>query len=149
MSYFNVFGGDPIFPAKMSRRAIALNSNITLAWAAEGSSQAIADIIDVTPSGPGLSITLPDARKASPGVATLIANLGADTVSIRDAGGAEVAAVDPGSSWQIYLRTNTTLAGTWGVGGGARRHGHAGDFQHAKHRDRDAGVLYGLHDRPL
>jgi hypothetical protein len=115
MSYFNVFGGDPIFPAKMSRRAIALSSNITLLWAAEGSSQAIADIIDVTPSGPGLSITLPDARKASPGVATLVANLGADTVSIRDAGGAEVAAVDPGSSWQIYLRTNTTLAGTWGA----------------------------------
>jgi hypothetical protein len=116
-TYTDPFGGSTIQPSQVSYQAIALSANIVLSWP-EDSSDASTDPIfarltDVTPSGGGFSIQLPDARRVSSGYDGFFSNLGASSYTIRNAAGNTIATVAAGEVRYIYLQSNATLAGTW------------------------------------
>ncbi len=114
-SYTNVFGGTVIYPAEVSYRAVALTADLALSWPTEVSTDqnVVSQIMDVTPSGNGLSITMPPANQVSVGETTLIFNVGAYTITIKDNDGNTIASISPGLAWQLYVTDNTTEAGSW------------------------------------
>lgn len=114
--YTQVFGGQPIYSAQPSLLTLALTANVTLDWPLETSEgpNVLATILDVTPNAAARVITMPDARQGTPGYAVTFANNGADTFIVNDNVGVGLIAVASGERWTVYLRTNTTQAGTWG-----------------------------------
>lgn len=125
-SFVNTFGGDNIYAANVSYRAIALTVNVTLTWPTEvaTNTDVVASIMDVTPAAGSLTIRMPDASQASVGETALFFNPGSFTFIVADNGGNTLVSVAPGQSWQIYLTNNATVNGTWralayGVGSSA------------------------------
>lgn len=114
-TYTDVFGGANIYPSEVSYSALALSSNVDLSWPEETSvnSNLATKIIDVTPSGAGLNIDLPDASKAGNGSTILFNNTGSYTFTVRNYTGVQVITVAAGELWQVYLSNNSTAAGTW------------------------------------
>lgn len=114
-TYTDVFGGANIYPAEVSYSAQALTASITLVWPAEvAESDLLATrIMDISASGAGLHITMPDARQASNGETVLFNNIGSHAIVVRDNAGVQVVSVGAGEAWQIYLTSNATAAGTW------------------------------------
>lgn len=114
-TYTDVFGGANIYPSEITYSALALSADVTLSWPEEtsASNNLATRIMDVTPSGAGRSLTLPDANKAAPGQTILFNNRGAFSFTVRNATGTQVAAIGAGELWQVYLAVNTTAAGTW------------------------------------
>lgn len=115
MSYTLTFGGSAIEGARTGYRAVALTADTTLRWPnlAENSTDVAADEMDVTPDTSGWSLTLPDARQVSPGRALFIANVGADSFTLKDNGGSTVVSIGASVQYIVYLRGNSTAAGTW------------------------------------
>lgn len=117
-SYTDVFGGQNIYPAQLTLLVLnPLTANTTLSWPVEqaiAGTNVFADIIEVTPNA-GLAITMPDAQLAGPGQATLVNNVGANTVTIKDNAGNTIGTVASGVVKQFYLEDNSTQAGTWRV----------------------------------
>jgi len=114
-TYTSVFGGANIYPAEISYSAIALSANVTLSWPEETStSENLATrIIDISAASAGYSIYLPAANKTGTGQTILFNNTGAETITIRNAGGTQVVTVAAGTLWQVYLTNNSTANGTW------------------------------------
>lgn len=114
-TFTNVFGGTVIYPADVSYRAFTLSANTTLAWPTELATNAdiVSQIMDVAASGNGFSILMPPANEVSVGETTLIFNVGAYTITIKDNLGGTIASISPGLAWQIYLTDNTTPTGSW------------------------------------
>jgi hypothetical protein len=135
MSYTDVFSGDPVFPADLGYRAVTLAANTTLAWPtfAQASDDVVTDIMDVSASSGSLALTMPSALLASPGLAVFIRNTGANTFSVKDNSGVEIASIASSVCWMIYLKTNATAAGTWGAiqFGAATSTAQAGDLDGA------------------
>lgn len=115
MAFTETFGGTTIYPSDVSYRAISLSANQTLAWPLEvaTSGNVVAQIMDVTPSAGGFTITMPPANEASPGETALFFNAGSFNFTVADNAGNTIVAITPGLAYQIYLRTNTTAAGQW------------------------------------
>lgn len=114
-TFTNVFGGTVIYPSTVSYRAVALSANTTLSWPTElaTNTNIVAQIMDVTPSGAGLSITMPPANEVSVGETSLIFNVGASAFTVKDNAGNTIVSISAGLAWQIYLTGNSTAAGTW------------------------------------
>lgn len=114
-SYTNVFGGNVVYPAEVSYRAVDLSANVTLNWPTElaTGTNVVAQIMDVTPSAGSLVITMPPANQVSVGETTLIFNVGAVAFSVRDNAGNTIASISPGLAWQLYVTNNSTVAGSW------------------------------------
>lgn len=114
--YTQVFGGQPIYSAQPSLLTLALTTNVELDWPLETSEgpNVLATILDVTPNAAGRIITMPDARQGTPGFAVTFANGGADNFTVNDNTGVGLISVASGERWTLYLRTNSTQAGTWG-----------------------------------
>lgn len=112
--YTDVFGGANIYPSEISYSSLTLTASVYLAWPEEtsASNNLATKIIDVTANA-GLSIYLPDANKTGTGNTILFNNVGANTVTVRNAAGTQVVTVAAGTLWQVYLTNNTTAAGTW------------------------------------
>lgn len=113
--YTDPFGGSSVQPAEVSYRAVALSANTTLGWPSVESTNYVARIMDVTASAGSLALTMPDATAVSPGYDVIFLNPGAQTYTVKDNAGGTIVAVAPGAAQYIYLRTNATAAGTWGV----------------------------------
>jgi len=114
--FTQVFGGSTIYPSDTTYLALALTVDVTLAWPIEqqvSGSNIVADIIDLSTSTPGLSITMPDATRATTGFTSLFNNVGAQTVTIKDSAGGTIVSLVSGTAWQVYLTDNSTAAGTW------------------------------------
>lgn len=113
--YTDVFGGANIYPSEISYSALALSSDVVLSWPEETSTnQNLATrIMDITPSGAGFSIYLPEANKTGTGNTILFNNRGSDTFTVRTSTGVQVVTVAAGTLWQVYLTNNTTAAGVW------------------------------------
>lgn len=113
--YAQVFGGETIYPANALYLAIALTADSTLEWPLEtaAGSLILATVIEATPDAAGRNLTLPDARQGSPGSMVAFTNLGADTFGVKDSTGATVLSVASGQTWILYLRDNSTAAGSW------------------------------------
>ncbi len=116
-TYQTVFGGNTIYPAQVSYRAVALVADTTLSWPLEGvaTTDVVAAILDVTPSTNGLSITLPSAKQVGTGTVILFNNKGAFTYSVKSNAGATILSVGAGLPWTAYLTDNSTDAGAWTV----------------------------------
>lgn len=112
--YTDVFGGAAISPSEVSYRAVALTADQTLHWPEEtaAATNFVARIMDVAVTN-GATLTMPDAREASPGETVLFNNTGATTLIVKDAAGVQIVSLAAGTAWQIYLVSNATLAGTW------------------------------------
>lgn len=118
-SFSEVFGGSNIYPSQPTYLALdPLSADVQLQWPIEqaiSGALVVADIIDLNPVAPGLTVMLPDARQASEGFTALFNNLGADTVDILAADGSTIVSIVSGTVWQAYLVDNTTEAGTWRI----------------------------------
>ena len=114
-TYTSVFGGANIYPSEISYSALSLTNDVTLSWPEETSaSENLATrIMDISSSGAGLKIILPDAMKAGTGETILFNNQGAYTITVTDADDVQVVTVTAGTVWQIYLTDNATTAGSW------------------------------------
>lgn len=114
-SFTNTFGGTVVYPADVSYRAVALTANVTLTWPTElaTNTNVVASIMDVTPSGAGFTIRMPDASQASVGQTALFFNVGANSFTVADNSGNTIQTIAAGQAWQIYLTGNATVNGTW------------------------------------
>ena len=114
-TYTDVFGGANIYPSEISYSALTLTADVTLSWPTEtsASNNLATRIIDISSATAGLSIFLPDAAKAGTGETILFNNVGAQTITVKDADGTQIVTVTSGTLWQIYLTNNSTTAGVW------------------------------------
>lgn len=116
-TFTEVFGGNTISPTQVGYRAIALTANLTLVWPLDAptDSEIAAQKMNVTPDQAGWTITMPDATLVSPGQDCLFFNPSAFTFSVVDSTGGAITTVAAGISKYLYLKTNSTAAGTWQV----------------------------------
>jgi hypothetical protein len=114
-TYTEVFGGANIYPSEISYSALTLTVDVTLSWPTEtsASNNLATRIINISSATAGLSIFLPDAAKAGTGETILFNNVGAQSITVKNANGTQIVVVTAGTLWQVYLTNNTTTAGTW------------------------------------
>jgi len=117
MSFTSPFTGQVIQPTDVSFRAITLSVTTTLSWPINGSDtdNAAARIMNVTASAGSLLLQMPPANQASVGQDALIRNVGATTFTVADYVGNTIVSVASGEAKYIYITTNATTAGTWGI----------------------------------
>jgi hypothetical protein len=117
MSYVSPFTGDVIQPTDVSYRAVTLSANTQLNWPSNSTTNTdyAARIMQVTASA-GVSMYMPPANQTSVGNDALIRNIGSNTFTVKDyAGTNTIVSVAAGESKYIYITTNATAQGTWGV----------------------------------
>jgi hypothetical protein len=118
MSYVSPFTGDVIQPTDVSYRAVTLSANTQLNWPSNSttSTDYASRIMQVTATAGSLSLYMPPANQTSVGNDALIRNIGANTFTVKDyAGTNTIVSVAAGESKYIYITTNATAQGTWGV----------------------------------
>jgi hypothetical protein len=117
MSFTSVFTGQVVQPTDVSFRAITLSVTTTLSWPINGSDtdNAAARIMNVTATAGSLLLKMPPANQTSVGQDALIRNVGATTFTVADYNGNTIVAVASGEAKYIYITTNATEAGTWGI----------------------------------
>lgn len=113
--YTDVFGGANVYPSEISYSSLSLTADVVLSWPEETSTNVnlATRIMDITASTTGFSIFLPDASKTGTGNTILFNNFGANTITIRDAGGTQLVTIAAGTLWQVYLTNNSTVNGSW------------------------------------
>jgi hypothetical protein len=113
-SFTDVFGGAAVSPSDLSYTNLSMTGNVTLEWNTEvgTSDDVFVDILDVTASSTYV-LTLPAGSAGSPGASMLIYNYGAETITVDDSDGNEIATVSPTTAKYVYLVSNATSAGTW------------------------------------
>ena len=114
-SYNSVFGDFPIVPANSSLLALTISQNTVLSWPNEVAASAIyfASIIDLAATVGSLTLTMPDATLASAGMATLINNIGSNSVAILSNTGTPIVTIAASQEWVVYNTTNATQDGAW------------------------------------
>lgn len=117
MSFISPFTGNVIQPTDVSFRAITLSANTQLQWPINGSAtdDYAARIMNVTATAGSLRLEMPPANQASVGNDALIRNVGATTFTVADYDGNTIVSVAAGEAKYIYITSNSTEAGTWGV----------------------------------
>jgi len=98
---------------------IATNGTTTFTLSATLGGAAVATTAGTTT---GLTFTLdsftldmPPANQASVGIDALFRNIGSYTFTVRNYVGSPIVTIAPGEAKYIYLTTNATTAGTWGL----------------------------------
>src|SRR5215813_9425741 len=123
-SYTDIFGGTVVQTADVSYLALTLNvANTVLSWPVQFQdvNNVVSHIIDVTPTGGGQTVTLPDATQVSVGQDILINNPTATQFSLDRNNGTLLSNVAGGNIIYFYLIDKTTASGTLGsisFGGG-------------------------------
>ena len=114
-AWTDTFGGANIYPSEITYSEITLAANVTLNWPTEASASSdfVTSVIDVNATVAGCVITMPAANAAAPGITVLFNNIGANTFTVRNAGGTQIISSTSGTVWQTYLADNSTTAGTW------------------------------------
>lgn len=113
-TYNSVFGGSTIQPSQVSFTQIDLATSVVLVWPKEASGgRVVAQIVDVNPTAPGLTITLPPGDQVSVGQTIVWNNTGANSFTVLDSIGSTLLVVTPGTVWTLYLIANLTPPGIW------------------------------------
>ena len=118
MSFISPFTGNVIQPTDVSYRSVSLSANTQLEWPINGSATGdyAARIMNVTASTSGLQLRMPPANQGSVGQDALIRNVGATAFTVYNYNGVgTIVVVNPGEAQYIYITTNSTESGTWGV----------------------------------
>lgn len=115
MTFSNVFGGGTLTASEVAYRAVSLTSSVSLVWPplSVAPTDFVARIMDVTPSGPGFTITMPPANQVSAGYDILFTNKGANSYSVLNNAGATLVTVAAGQQIYLYVTDNSTQAGLW------------------------------------
>jgi hypothetical protein len=118
MSYNSPFTGNVIQPTDVSYRRITLTTDLQLEWPINGTAtdDAAARIMEVSTLSAANELWMPPANQSSVGNDALIRNVGAVTITVKNYSGAgTIVTVAPGEAQYIYITTNATTAGTWGI----------------------------------
>lgn len=117
MSFNSPFTGNVIQPTDVSYRAITLSDNTTLAWPINGNAtdDYSARIMNVTATFGGLTLSMPPANQASVGEDALVRNVGSNSFTLTDYDGNTISTISAGECKYVYITTNATTAGTWGL----------------------------------
>lgn len=117
MSYNSPFTGNVIQPTDVAYRSITLSANLQLEWPINGNAtdDYAARIMEVSATTGGLLLKMPPANQASVGQDALIRNVGANTFVVANYNSGTIVSIAAGEAKYIYIETNPTEAGTWGV----------------------------------
>jgi hypothetical protein len=115
MAWTDIFGGQTVNPQDLSYKSYSFAANVSLLWdnTTAESDRVVADIMDIAATVAGVTVTMPDARQAGAGAASLIFNAGAESFNVVSATGVAIATLAPGQGWYVWLRDNTTEGGLW------------------------------------
>ena len=119
-TFTSPFTGQVIQPTDVSYRSISLTATSQLTWPINGSAldDAAARIMDVssTSATGAFSLLMPPANQTSVGQDALIRNTGSNSFTVKDYLGVNpIATVAPSTTVYIYITTNSTTSGTWGL----------------------------------
>lgn len=116
-TYNSPFAGDVVQPIDVSYAAYSISVDTTLVWPINGnvSSYVAARIMQITATTTGLSLYMPPANQVSVGQDALLVNPGSNTFTVKDANGGTICTLSAGQNKYIYVTSNSTVAGTWGV----------------------------------
>jgi hypothetical protein len=114
-TYTSPFTGDVIQQTDVSYYALEFNEDVSLYWplVINPTQVPAARIMDCTPDGPNLNITLPNAEQGSVGIDILFRNFGAVSFFINDFDGGASVEIPSGESLYFYLSDNSSTAGIW------------------------------------
>jgi len=118
MSFNSPFTGNVVQPTDVSYRRIILTTDLQLEWPINGTTtdDAAARIMEVSTASSANELWMPPANQASVGQDALIRNVGAVSVTVKDYTGANtIVTIAAGEAQYIYIVTNATTAGTWGI----------------------------------
>ena len=118
MSFNSPFTGNVVQPTDVSYRRIILTTDLQLEWPINGTTtdDAAARIMEVSTVSAANELWMPPANQASVGQDALIRNVGAVAVTVKDYTGANtIVTIAAGQAQYIYIVTNATTAGTWGI----------------------------------
>ena len=118
MSFNSPFTGNVVQPTDVSYRRIILTTDLQLEWPINGTStdDAAARIMEVSTTTTANELWMPPANQASVGQDALIRNVGAVAVTVKDYTGVNtIVTIAAGQAQYIYIVTNATTAGTWGI----------------------------------
>jgi len=118
MSYNSPFTGNVIQPTDVSYRRIILTADLQLEWPINGTAtdDAAARIMEVSTASTANELWMPPANQTSVGNDALIRNVGAVALTVKDYTGANtIVTIAAGEAQYIYITTNSTTAGTWGI----------------------------------
>jgi hypothetical protein len=118
MSFNSPFTGNVIQPTDVSYSRIILTSDLQLTWPINGttSDDAAARIMEVSTASTANELWMPPANQGSVGQDALIRNVGAVSLLVKDYTGANtIVTIAAGEAQYIYITTNATTAGTWGI----------------------------------
>jgi hypothetical protein len=118
MSFNSPFTGNVVQPTDVSYRRIILTADLQLTWPINGSTtdDAAARIMEVSTASSANELWMPPANQASVGQDALIRNVGAVSVTVKDYTGANtIVTIAAGEAQYIYIVTNATTVGTWGI----------------------------------
>jgi hypothetical protein len=118
MSFNSPFTGNVIQPTDVSYRRIILTTDLQLEWPINGTTtdDAAARIMEVSTTTTANELWMPPANQASVGQDALIRNVGSVSVTVKDYTGANtIVTIAAGQAQYIYIVTNATTAGTWGI----------------------------------
>jgi hypothetical protein len=118
MSYNSPFTGNVIQPTDVSYRRIILTNDLQLTWPINGTTtdDAAARIMEVSTTTTANELWMPPANQASVGQDALIRNVGSVALTVKDFTGANtIVTVAAGQAQYIYITTNATTFGTWGI----------------------------------
>lgn len=116
-SYISPFTGDVIQPTDVSYAAYTLTANLQLDWPSNTTpaEYPAARIMDITCNTPGLDLIMPPANQVSVGQDALIRNVGSQSFDVINYASGAIVTVAAGDAQYIYVTSNSTTAGTWGV----------------------------------
>jgi hypothetical protein len=114
-TYTSPFTGDVIQQTDVSYYALDFDTDVDLYWplVINPTQVPAARIMDCTPDGANLNITLPNAQQGSVGIDILFRNFGAVTFYVNDFDGGASVSIPSGTSVYFYLSDNSTTAGVW------------------------------------
>jgi hypothetical protein len=116
MTFTSPFTGDVIQPTDVSYASYNLTANVQLQWPSNtnGLQNPAARIMDVYQNA-SWTLRMPDATQVSVGQDALIRNTSGASVNILNYVGSVICTVTAGQSQYIYLTSNGTTGGNWGV----------------------------------
>ena len=118
MSFNSPFTGNVIQPTDVSYSRITLTTDLQLTWPINGTTadDAAARIMEVSTASSANELWMPPANQGSVGQDALIRNVGSVSITVKSYTGANtIVTVAAGEAQYIYITTNATTAGTWGI----------------------------------
>lgn len=117
MSFNSPFSGNVVQPTDVSYAQYTISVDTQLQWPinSEPNVDYAARIMQITATVGSLKLIMPPANQTSVGQDALIRNVGSNTFTVVDYAGNTIISVAAGQAQYIYVTTNATTAGTWGI----------------------------------